>query len=61
MTKEVATTLDSGDIVIDTTINKTLVVSHNKARSGQSEFVECKYISPEYGWCNVNYKDLELV
>ena len=57
MTLEQANKVESGDFVIDINNNKKLRVCFRRSK----EFFECAYLVPEYGWCNRQYKDLELV
>ena len=62
MNKREALKLKLGDIVLDTTRNIKLEVSINKlSRKNSYDLIECKYISSQYGRCNINYKELQLL
>lgn len=61
MDKNQALSLKHGDKVINTETNIILNVSINHVKDKDWDLIECKYIEPEYGWCNVNYQILELI
>lgn len=56
MTLEQANNLKNGDMVIDKKNKKMIRICFRRSE----DWFECAYIKPEFGWCNRQYKDLEL-